>query len=117
MALGTASGLLFWKPGMPTAFVTLYLLTPAVSALVLWRFWHGSNWARWLVMSAALLIALPNGLYASSSTPPPFTTAFLGWRLVLAGEAVLGIALLVWLNTPSVRRYFVSRRNEVSNAG
>src|SRR5215471_20695503 len=51
-----------------------------ISFLVLWQFWNGRNWARWLVLAYSAL-SLPN-LFLLSSVP---TVA----KFLLAAEAAL----------------------------
>ena len=74
------------------------LVVIAVSYAVLWRFWQGRNWARWLVMITSV-IALSNLAFVAAGPSWPL-------RIVLAAEALLGLFLLYWLNTKPVRAYF-----------
>ena len=118
MATCAAVGLLFWRRGMPVAAEVAFWVTPVASGLVLWRFWRGSNWARWLVIAAAIVVALPNGAVAAFLPEPQVGRAFPGWRLIFITEALLGAALLVWLNTRQVRAFFNSKKKVVvANAG
>jgi drug/metabolite transporter superfamily protein YnfA len=118
MALCAAVGLLFWRSGMPIKTSMVFWVTPVASAFVLWRFWRGSNWARWLVLAAAIVIAVPNGIIVAWLKEPLNGRAFPGWRIVFIAEALLGAFLIVWLNTRQVRSYFRSRRvSGASNAG
>src|SRR5258706_247449 len=72
-----------------------------VAYFVLWFYWKGRNWARWLVMLTSL-IALSNIRLWSSYGPVP--------RVMIALEAVLGTFLLYWLNTRPVRTYFAKTK-------
>ena len=102
MCLFNGAWLLVMRPhGMSTK--TLWLTSGslvAISFLVIWYFWLGRNWARWLVLVASV-VALAN-------------LAFLGFlgsgeKLIAVGEGALAIWLLVWLNTRSVRTFFSGR--------
>src|SRR5436190_357348 len=67
-----------------------------IGFVVLWHFWRGRNWARWLVLATSVLSLLNLvGLVRSS----PFEGA------VIVIEAMLGGFLLYWLNTGEVRSY------------
>ena len=71
------------------AFTALWLL-------MIWFYWCGRNWARWVIMIGTLLsfggfIYLPERLYD---------------RVYLIAEALYGAFLLYWLNTRRVRNYF-----------
>ena len=118
MVLCAAAGLPFWHGGMPAGVNVVFWFTPVASGLVIWRFWYGSNWARWLVTVAAIVVAVPNGIIVAWAPEPMFGRAFPGWRAVFIAEAALGAALLVWLNTPSVRAFFRAKQQRVvANAG
>ena len=72
-----------------------------VSYVVLWYFWQGRNWARWLVVVASVM-ALINLAFV----------ALMPWplRVVVITEALLGLFLLFWLNTKTVRAFFIAGR-------
>ena len=72
--------------------------------VVLWYFWQGRNWARWLVLLTSVL-ALLNLFGLPQATPLQAACIVM--------EAILAGFLLYWLNTASVRDYF-SRRNGVA---
>ena len=74
------------------------LVVIAVSYAVLWLFWQGRNWARWLVMITSV-IALSNLALVAAEPSWPL-------RIVIATEALLGLFLIYWLNTKAVRAYF-----------
>jgi len=65
--------------------------------VVLWYFWQGRNWARWLVLLTSVLALLNLGYLPSASGPQ---------RVVIVIEAVLGAYLLFWLNTGPARAFF-----------
>lgn len=68
------------------------------SYLVLWFYWKGRNWARWLVLITSVLALL--NLFLLSSVP-------LVGQITILFEAPLGLFLLVWLNRPEVKAYFI----------
>ncbi len=72
-----------------------------VSFIVLWFFWQGRNWARWLVLITSV-IALLNLAYLAVMTPLQ--------NIIIILEAILALFLLYWLNTPSVKGYFIRKR-------
>jgi hypothetical protein len=78
-------------------FAVVYTVIAAISFVVIWFFWRGRNWARWLVMATSVL-ALVN-LWAFGSARP-------AEKAVLVAEALLGAWLLYWLNTPAARTFF-----------
>ncbi len=72
-----------------------------LSFVVIWFYWKGRNWARWLVLLTCLLALL------NLTSLPSFPVLA---QTVIVGEAALGAFLLVWLNTPAVRSYFTRHR-------
>jgi hypothetical protein len=104
MCFFNLAGVVFYEPmeGESVAtsvafFAVIYLLVAGVSFVVLFFFWRGHNWARWLVLATSIL-ALYNLTELSS----------VGWvqAVVIVSEAVLGAWLLYWLNTGSARAFF-----------
>src|SRR5688572_12053379 len=97
------AGILFYEPmeGMSAdaslALFAVYAVVAAVSFVVIWFFWRGRNWARWLVFATSV-IALLNLLLIPSSVNSV--------QLLIVAEAVLAVWLLYWLNTPRSTRYF-----------
>ena len=71
----------------------------AVNYVVLWYFWEGRNWARWLVLLTSVLTVF------NLSMLPRFTPL---QGAVLVMETMLGLFLIYWLNTRAVRHYFTS---------
>jgi hypothetical protein len=70
--------------------------------LVLWGYWRGRNWARILVLITSAITILNLRSWNSRSA----TLLKTPNRVMLACEFALGIFLLIWLNTPSVRAFF-----------
>ena len=68
---------------------------------VLWFFWAGRNWARWLVQLTSVLAILNLWLLPSLS---------LTLQVVLVVEGALGAYLLYWLNTAPLRSFFGRNR-------
>jgi hypothetical protein len=68
-----------------------------LSYLVIAFFWQGKNWARLLVMAAAL-ISIPN-IYN-------FERFHIVSKFVIGGEFVFALFLLYWLNTKKIKDYF-----------
>ena len=106
------AGVLFYEPldGAPTlvsvvVFGVIFGFIAAVSFVVIWFFWRGRNWARWLVLATSVL-ALLNVLLIPSSNR--------GAQLLIGLEAALAVWLLYWLNTKDVSRYF-TRSGELAN--
>jgi hypothetical protein len=77
--------------------VAVSAITIPVSFVVIWYFWEGRNWARWLalLMSVLSIVSLTT---LSSST--------LIERILVIVEAGFGVWLLYWLNTMPVRAFF-----------
>ena len=78
-------------------FSTVYATIAAVSFVIIWFFWRGRNWARWLVLATSVL-ALLNALQIQ--------TWHLSAQILIVAEAVVGAWLLYWLNTEDIVRYF-----------
>jgi hypothetical protein len=103
MAIFNPSGFFFvdWKAdrNVVTVSVVGTLFIIVAGYIVLWFYWKGRNWARWLVMATSL-IALWNLEFWPS----------VGWvgRITIAVEALLAVFLLYWLNTRPVRTYFAA---------
>jgi hypothetical protein len=82
------------RSGLALAFVSVTIL---VGYLVLWYFWKGRNWARWLVLVTSAVAVL-------NLAALPFVPVIQ--KLVIVVEAPLGGFLLYWLNTRTVRAFF-----------
>ena len=83
--------------GSVAFFAAGYVAYAAVSFVVIWFFWQGRNWARWLVIAGSLL-ALSNLLNFGSWNSVQ--------QVLVVVEAVFGAWLLYWLNTEKVARFF-----------
>jgi hypothetical protein len=103
MCVLNLTGLLFIDAGAPTIVAPLFIGFMLFGYVVLWYFWRGRNWARWLVLLTSVL-ALLNLFGLPQATPLQAACIVM--------EAILAGFLLYWLNTASVRGYFItSRRN------
>lgn len=87
------------SPESLAAFLIFYGILAAASFVVIWYFWEGQNWARWLVLAMSVL-SLPNIALIPSMTRVP--------AIIAVVDAFLGVWLLYWLNTKRVARYFRS---------
>jgi hypothetical protein len=67
------------------------------AVLVLFFFWDGRNWARWLILIGSVLNIF--SLFTLGRASP-----LEGAVIVI--ETMLGIFLIFWLNTTTVRDYF-----------
>lgn len=93
----TLLGLVAYDPAESrTAFLVVYGAIAAVTLPVIWYFWRGQNWARWLVLATSVLALV-------TLTLPPRTRAE---TVVMVIEAAYGAWLLYWLNTKPVARFF-----------
>jgi len=99
MCLFNVAGFIVWQPrGMNAGtFRVTCGIAVLISFVVLWQFWHGRNWARWLVLVTSVLSLINIALFASVTAPEKF---------LIVAEAALGVWLLFWLNTKLVRTYF-----------
>jgi hypothetical protein len=99
LSLINVLGVLLLDPsaGSFRAFLLVYVLLAAVSFAVIWFFWRGQNWARWLVLATSALSLV------NITSMPSLTRA--GTILVVT-EAGVAIWLLYWLNTKPVALYF-----------
>jgi hypothetical protein len=81
------------------------LLTPVIVLTfpVIWFFWKGRNWARWLVLLTCFV-----GLW-NITTIPSWSPYLRGFLTV---EALLSLFLLYWLNVPKVRAWFSASSTE-----
>lgn len=84
----------------PVILVPVFGFIMLLGYVVLWYFWKGRNWARWLVLvtSGVALLNLPL-----------LATASLIQNVVIVAEAAMGVFLLYWLNTRAVRGFFTSK--------
>jgi hypothetical protein len=73
----------------------------AVGYLVLWFYWQGKNWARWIVLIECFQ-CFWNLKYLFH--PNPKATPFE--PMMIVAEAAIAIYLVWYLNTPTVREWF-----------
>lgn len=99
MCVFNCLGVVFYNPsqGSLAAFLLRYVVVASLSFVVIWYYWQGQNWARWLVLVASAL-SLAN-LVMLPSFPP-------GGVVVGVAEAAFGAWMLYWLNTKPMRSYF-----------
>lgn len=105
MGILNITGLIFFDSSSKYLGFEIFLFTVvlAISYLVLWYYWQGNNWARILVMLSSILCLI--NLFT-------FRKYSLEKASILVAEAVLGLFLLWWLNTETVKTYFgKSKRN------
>lgn len=108
MCLLNLAAFLYPRPARIGAglFLAIVGVCASISFVVLWYFWRGRNWARWLVLATSVLAIVNLRLLESFG---PFE------RILIVVNAALGAWLLYWLNTREVRAYF-SRRAEADAA-
>ena len=99
MCLLNVAGLVFLEKPVPAALVAVAGALIVATWLVLWSFWKGRNWARWLVLLTSG-VALLNLIGLVSASPVQ--------QLVIVIEAALGAFLLYWLNTRRLRAFFTA---------
>jgi hypothetical protein len=98
-----------WKPyphHHPGTLFTYFAVLILVGYVVLWKFWLGRNWARWLVILTSIC-ALWNLWQLRKPIPPQFDSAVRA-PMVLA-EGVIALFLLVYLNLGGVRAWYIKR--------
>ena len=90
----------FWTGSASTPLKVAMFSFTAIGYLVLWQFWIGRNWARWLVMFASG-VCIANLYYLSTATSIQ--------AAIIIVETLFGIFMLYWLNTAAVRGFFTQR--------
>ena len=102
MCLFNLAGLVVIRPREmnASAFYVICGAFVLISFVVLWHFWNGRNWARWLVLATSVLCLVNLSVFGSVTAAE---------RFLLVIEAALGVWLLFWLNTRSVRAFFRNR--------
>jgi hypothetical protein len=99
----------------PHRFIAFVIALLVIELLVLYQFWLGQNWARWLVLLDCLIqfLNLWNehrwhvmhpGIYISPIRLP----------LILC-KVALAVFLLVYLNTRKVRDWFIDRSRDAQD--
>jgi len=86
-------------PALLTISIAGVSLLILAGYVVLWFYWQGRNWARWMVLLTSLL-ALLNLAFWTAAMPAE--------RILIAAEVPLALFLLYWLNTSPIRKYFVN---------
>jgi hypothetical protein len=96
----TLATFLVRQPGYLARYTAYSVVSAGLTLVVVWFFWKGKNWARWLVLAGSVL-ALCNLAWFWSASPPQ--------RAYLAVQALLALWMLYWLNTRAVRSFFKRR--------
>ena len=68
-----------------------------LGGIVLWWYWKGLNWARWIVLLESF-VCIWNLKYLRGATPVEI--------LMIITEGILALFFLVYLNTKPVRAWF-----------
>jgi hypothetical protein len=93
-------GLLFVKWSSWSVPLYVFILPVAIAltmiGLLVWFYWTGHNWARWMVMLQVIFPSIIVLVKRSTSRP----------LLVTIPEGVFGLFLLYWLNTRKIRTFF-----------
>jgi hypothetical protein len=91
---------LVWSrpPGVSTSvFYVAYGACVLSALVVLWHFWNGKNWARWLVLATSVLALLNLSLLGEVTVAE---------KVLIVAEGLLALWLLYWLNTRAVRAFY-----------
>ena len=83
------------------AIIAAAVVILLVTYLVIWFFWQGRNWARWLVMLVSAL-TLVDLLFITTASASALQQA------LMVIEGAFGVYLLYWLNTREIRGFFSS---------
>jgi hypothetical protein len=100
------------KPGRPPYTQRMWLFftfSICIGYLFIWFYWKGRNWARIAVLLVSFTSIVNLFSWNTVALSPALQTTPA--RIVLATRAVLGAALLYWLNTGPVVDFF--KRNRV----
>jgi len=100
------------KPGRPPYTQRMWLFftfSICIGYLFIWFYWKGRNWARIAVLLVSFTSIVNLFSWNTVALSPALQTTPA--RIVLATRAVLGAALLYWLNTSPVVDFF--KRNRV----
>jgi hypothetical protein len=82
-------------------FIVIVVLMRTCALICIWHYYQGRNWARVAVLLTSLWTLYNLRL---------LTHGNLTCRIVIAGEGLLGLFFLYWLNTPEIRRFFAGGR-------
>jgi hypothetical protein len=103
MCVTNASGYLAinWQLSNARTLFVFFTIFIAIGYLVLWFYWQGRNWARWIVLVECLQ-CFWNLKYIFHRNPraTPFEP------VMIAAEAAIALYLVWYLNTPTVRGWF-----------
>ena len=115
LAALTVAGLFLPQYQSVDSLFVLGIFPAVLIALTLWFLWRGRDWARWLVLLGAALVAIPNavlfGVYDFSLVGNGGVMA----RSVYVSEGILALYVMYYLNRAKVREYF--SREKWSRAG
>jgi hypothetical protein len=95
------------KLGRPPYSLRMFVIDTVVICIgffFVWFYWKGKNWARIAVLLASVLNIYNLRQWNRVSMSPALLTTPA--HITLAANAVLGVALLYWLNTGPVRAFF-----------
>ena len=110
MAIMNSLGLFtvrWWNVPYGTPLFAVTVIVTAVIFAVLYFFWKGQNWARWLVLAASAL-AIFNLKEITHPTMAEWDTAI---RIpLLYAQALFASFLLYYLNTSGARSWFYRDR-------
>jgi hypothetical protein len=101
------------RPWRSPAFIVIVIVGTCIGFFTIWAYWKGRYWA-WncvlcysgLCIWAALRSWNALFLHHSLTTTPTHSLPIAPTRMWLAARAILGVALLYYLNTRSVRDFF-----------
>lgn len=104
MSLTNAMGwvIIDWRAPHARLRFTTYTVLSLLGYVFVWFYWQGRNGARISVVLCSIL-AIVNVTAWSSNKPG--TILWLR-HIMIASEAALGVFLLYWLNTSTVREFF-----------
>ena len=106
--------LINWDHSHAAALFVIYTGFIAIGYLVLYFFWQGSNWARWLVLATCVLCLWNLWELRKSNrvqnVRPPIYNEHVRTAMVII-EAIIAAYLLYYLNTKAVKSWF--KQNEL----
>ncbi len=100
-----------WQTPNAGTLLLIFSVFITIGYAVLWFYWQGRNWARWLVMLTCLQCFWNvKGLFHPRPLAPRIEP------VMIASEAILAAYLIWYLNTPTVKTWFTSNRAENSQS-
>lgn len=90
-----------WHGSHAILFLLMAPLMMLVRCVIIWFYWTGHNWARILVLLGSVAALWNLTFWAQLST--------FDRLIVVAPKAVLGLFLLWWLNTRTLKDFFIPR--------